>query len=78
MSMTITLDGKLAARIQAEAERTGMHPHGLALAALLERFPYPIPTPEEVDAKMARLRALAIPAGVSLPNEAFLGEALYD
>ena len=76
--MTITIDEGLAARIRAEAEKLGYHPHGLAIAVLCERFPHPVPTPEEHAAWMERLRALAIPAGVSLPNEALTREALYD
>jgi len=78
VSMTITIDDGLAALIEKEAKRTGEHPHGLAIKALLERFPAPVPSPEEVDAMMARLRSLAIPAGVSLPNEALTREAIYE
>lgn len=76
--MTVQLDSGLEARIRAEAERLGIHPHGLALQALYERFPNPIPTAAEVEARMARLRALAQDCGVSLPNEALTSEALYD
>lgn len=76
--MTITIDSGLEARIRAEADRLGVHPHGLALTVLRERFPRPVPTPEEVEAKMARLRAMAHDCGVSPPDEALSREALYD
>ncbi len=78
MSMTITIDNALAARITAEAQRTGANPHGLAVAVLREHFPRPIPTPEEHEEWVRGLRALAIDCGVSLPNEAFTSESMYD
>ncbi|HYH69557.1 MAG TPA: hypothetical protein VD866_32980 [Urbifossiella sp.] len=78
MNVTIHLDRGLAERIEAEAKRTGKHPHGLALEVLRERFPQPVPTPEEVDAMMARLHAAASDCGVSLPNEALTSEAIYE
>jgi hypothetical protein len=78
MNQTIHLDRGLAERIEAEAKKTGKHPHGLALEVLRERFPRPIPTPEEVEAKMARIRAAASDCGVSLSDEALSREALYD
>lgn len=75
--MTITIDGGLEAAIRAEAAKTGAVPEGLALDALRERFHRP-KSVEEREEWLRQLRALAIPAGVSLPNEAFLGEALYE
>ena len=75
--MTIQLDAVLEAAIKVEAEKTGTAPESLAVAALKERFQTPR-TPADHEEWLRRLRAAAIPAGVSLPNEAFLGEALYD
>jgi hypothetical protein len=78
MTTTIHLDRELAERIEAEAKKTGKHPHGLALEVLRERFPRPIPTPEEHEEWVRRLHEIGIDCGVSLPNEALTSEAIYD
>ena len=76
--MTISIDSGLEARLRAEAERLGVHPHGLALTVLRERFPKPVPSQEEHEEWVRGLRALATDCGVSLSNEALSSDGLYD
>jgi hypothetical protein len=73
--MSITLDPELEARLKQLAEKAGTSPEALALNALRQRF---LQLPEPRDEWERRLRSLATDCGVSLPNEAFLAENLYE
>jgi hypothetical protein len=75
--MSITLDPELEARLKELAGKQGTTPEALALNALREKFLKPL-LPEPRDEWERRLRALATDCGVSLPNEAFLAENLYE
>jgi predicted transcriptional regulator len=73
--MSITLDPELEARLKELAEKQNTTPEVLALAALRQRF---LKLLEPQDEWERRLFALATDCGVSLPNEAFTSESLYD
>jgi predicted transcriptional regulator len=76
--MTITLDPELAARLKELAAKQGIAPEALALEALRQRFLTPATKLEPRDEWERQLLSLATDCGVSLPNEAFLAESLYE
>lgn len=75
--MTITLDSELETRLQALAEKQGVSPEALA-QNMLQRALGVAPKLEPQDEWERRLFEAAVDCGVSLPNEAFLAENLYD
>ena len=75
--MVIPVEPEVAAALAEAASAGGTTPEALARAVLRRQF-LPDPALLPRDEWERRLLAAAIPCGVSLPNEAFLGEALYD
>jgi hypothetical protein len=75
--VVIPVEPELAAALAEAAGAGGTTPEALAQAALRRQF---LPDPALVprDEWERRLLGAAVHCGVSLPNEAFLGEALYD
>jgi hypothetical protein len=76
--MSITLDAELEARLKELAEKQGTSPEALAMSALRQKFLETIRIPEPQDEWERRLLSIATDCGVSLPNEAFLAENLYE
>jgi hypothetical protein len=76
--MSITLDPELEARLKELAEKQGMSPEALAVSALRQRFLGAVRIPEPQDEWERRLLSIATDCGVSLPDEAFLAENLYE
>jgi hypothetical protein len=76
--MTITLPPDLARRVEAGAKAIGAAPEQHALKLLGELYPKPKPTPEEVAAWIARLKAAAIPSSAVLSDEQLGREYMYD
>jgi hypothetical protein len=75
--MSITLDPDLEARLKELAEKQGIPPETLALNALRQHLALAA-EPEPRDEWERRLLSIATDCGVSLPNEAFLAESLYE
>ena len=75
--MVISVEPELEAALAEAARAGGTTPEAVARAALRRQF---LPDPALVprDEWEQRLLGAALHCGVSLPNEAFLGEALYD
>ena len=76
--MVIHLDTALAAALTAEASRSGTPAAELAVATLRRQFLTIDATLAPRDEWERRLLGAASDCGVSLPHEAFVGEALYE
>ena len=74
--MTIELTPELEAAVAAEAKRLGTTPEDMMLSALRAQFPA-LFLPPPADDWHARLRAVAVNAGVSLSDEDLSRESLY-
>ncbi len=75
--MVIPIEPELEAALTEAARTSGTTPEEVARAVLRRQFlSAPVVVPR--DEWERKLLEAAIPCGVSLPNEAFLGEALYE
>jgi hypothetical protein len=75
--MSITLDPDLEARLKELAAKQGIPPEALVLNALRQHLALAA-KPEPRDEWGRQLLSIATDCGVSLPNEAFLAENLYE
>jgi hypothetical protein len=76
--MTITLTPDLEREVIERARHDGLPPEQFAIQALRERFNLPAePSLSQVEWKRL-VRSIGKPRGVSLPDEAFSREDLYD
>jgi len=75
--VVIPVEPELEAALAEAARAGGTTPEALARATLRRQF---LPDPDLLprDEWERRLSGAAVHCGVTLPNEAFLGEALYD
>lgn len=76
--MVITIDPELAAVLNAQAQKQGVEPESLALAALRERFLTPVQPVVPQDEWERRLLGAASDCGVSLPHSVLSSEGLYE
>jgi hypothetical protein len=76
--MVITVDPELEAVLNAYAEKQGVQPESLALAALRERFLAPAPPVVPQDDWERQLLSAASDCGVSLPHSALSSDGLYE
>jgi hypothetical protein len=76
--MTLTLSPELEQALARRAQENGTTLEQAALDMLRQSLLPRTNSNQEQDAWTARLRRLASPAGVSLPEEALSREALYD
>ena len=76
--MVITVDSELEAVLNAQAEKQGVQPESLALAALRERFLAPVPPVVPQDEWERQLLGAASDCGVSLPHSALSSDGLYE
>jgi hypothetical protein len=74
----ITLAPELEAALTELARTRGVAAEALALHALQERFLAPAPPVQPEDEWERRLLGVAKDCGVSLPDAALSGEALYE
>jgi hypothetical protein len=75
--MNLTLDPKLEAALDEEAQRQGLGPETLALNALREKF-IPRQPIEARDDWERRVLAAGSDCGVSIPASALTRDELYD
>jgi hypothetical protein len=76
--MTITLTPELERQVVEKARRNGLVPEELALQALREKFGAPADPELSLEEWERLVHGIARPRGVSLPDEAFSREELYD
>jgi hypothetical protein len=76
--MTITLTPDLERNLIEQARRDGLPPEEIAIRALKEKFTVPAEPTMSAEEWIRLVRGIARPRGVSLPDEAFSREDLYD